>query len=374
MLIFDVTMVQLLAAYLQIDTSHPTPDYEQAYTLLAQQAQRDGLTVQRIPLPSGREVLVLGVLGSDSTLSGLALNHHVDVVPGDRERAGFIVDGVMYGRGTQDMKGVGMVQYAALRACVYRYGQPRRTVYLLAVPDEELGGFTGTGQLVQTAAFAQLGIQYVLDEGRPSGCPNTLLIKVSERRPVQIRVTAQGTTAHGSDLQAHNAVHELMRCCQALLEQIPGHVTFMQAGQSDTYNVVPAQAQAIIDLRIPLSVTNQQIVQKLATVLANYHRISYQILASVPDYQLADQAQTELFDAVQASISMQGLQAQVYHAPEASDLRFYWTDGITGLGLTPFTVPANLHGNGECVPVTDLELGAQVVSAVIYNFCYAKGT
>ena len=378
MLLFDHEMVQLLTAYLRVDTSHPNPNYEQAYSLLQQQADRDGLQTMRIALPSGRDVVVISLPGLQKSGGALALVHHVDVVPADATLCkynpfgGHIVDGIMYGRGTQDMKGVGITHYAALRALKRACIVPQHTIHLLAVPDEELGGFTGTGQLIKTEAFAELGIQYVLDEGRPSGLSDGLFIKVSERRPLQVRFTATGALAHASNQYAHNALHELMRFCNRLIEastEASVHVTSLHAGQEATYNVVPASAQAIVDMRIPMHVTNQAVLDLINTELQLSKMITYEILASVQDYQCHDQTATELFKTVQRAITKQGLRPMVQHATEASDLRFYWMQGLVGLGLTPFTVQENLHGVDEAVPLADLELGARIFFEIIQTFC-----
>ena len=123
--------------------------------------------------------------------------------------AGTVHNGLLYGRGAQDCKGLGVAHYAALQQLKKSGVQPARTIHLIMVPDEERGGFHGTKQFVEHPLFAALNIGYVLDEGMPSGNMQELLIKVDERTPIQIRVTSTGTQSHASGLLHHNCIYDL---------------------------------------------------------------------------------------------------------------------------------------------------------------------
>ncbi|CAH8617086.1 unnamed protein product [Schistosoma mattheei] len=89
--------------------------------------------------------------GYQPELPAIMLNSHMDVVPVVEEKwsyppfSGTITpDGKIYGRGTQDMKSIGIQQLEAIRRLKSRgCNQLRRTVYLTFVPDEELGGVKG---------------------------------------------------------------------------------------------------------------------------------------------------------------------------------------------------------------------------------------
>src|SRR5205807_1723546 len=89
------------------------------------------------------------------------------------------------GRGTQDMKGIGAVHYFALKALKQAGIYPRRTIHIFAVPDEEIGGFTGSKQFVETEQFKNLHIGFIIDEGHASGDDHILDIKVPPTRKRQ---------------------------------------------------------------------------------------------------------------------------------------------------------------------------------------------
>lgn len=63
-------------------------------------------------------------------------------------------DGKIFARGSQDMKCVGVLYLAAIRA-LKRDGvqQLKRTVHVVFVPDEEVGGYLGMEKFVNTDEF-----------------------------------------------------------------------------------------------------------------------------------------------------------------------------------------------------------------------------
>ena len=84
--------------------------------------------------------------GSDPSLPSLLLNSHTDVVPVTFEKwshdpfGAKIIDGRIYARGSQDMKGVGMAYLSAVREVKRSAHGLKRTVHISFVPDEEIGG------------------------------------------------------------------------------------------------------------------------------------------------------------------------------------------------------------------------------------------
>ncbi|OWY91208.1 ACY1-like metalloprotease, partial [Phytophthora megakarya] len=88
--------------------------------------------------------------GEDPTLPGIILNSHYDVVPAVAEHWEFdpfdakvLDDGRIYGRGTQDMKSVCIQYVEAVHTLMASGFKPTRNIYLLFVPDEEIGGAQG---------------------------------------------------------------------------------------------------------------------------------------------------------------------------------------------------------------------------------------
>ena len=392
----DAQMITFLQHYIRIETTHPNPDYGRALALLKKQAQQDGFTYQEIALPSGNPVLVITHPGTNPHLPALALNHHIDVVPAPNTEqwmsppfAAEIHDGVLVGRGVQDMKGIGVAHYFALKALKDAGIQLKRTVHILAVPDEERGGFKGTKEFVETDAFKKLNIGFVIDEGSASGNEDELLIKVSEKKPIQIRITSTGSLAHGSNIQAHNAIHELINFLQHIVAKHheqqaqvhntpPGlllsmNITSLQAGivkdGAVALNVVPDQAQATVDIRVPPIITLEQVHHMLKDMIRQYPHTAYTIEATVDDVPFDRNYQTPLYETLAQTIAQHQLQAKPHYFEGATDVRYYKALGIDGIGFTPFTVKDNIHGTNESVPVNQLIRGKNIMLDFIKNFC-----
>ncbi|MEM1930811.1 MAG: M20/M25/M40 family metallo-hydrolase, partial [Sulfolobales archaeon] len=84
----------------------------------------------------------------------LQFNGHYDVVPpgsgwSKNPFEPIIEGGRLYGRGSSDMKGGIAAFIAAAKTLVESVGKVRGTLELALVPDEEIGGETGTGYLVR---------------------------------------------------------------------------------------------------------------------------------------------------------------------------------------------------------------------------------
>jgi acetylornithine deacetylase/succinyl-diaminopimelate desuccinylase-like protein len=124
-------------------TNTPQPD-----------ANRSSDSVFYLPeAPDHSPVVIVHVRGRDASLPVLVLNSHYDVVPANASDwtyepfGGSIHDNRLYGRGTQDMKCVGMQYMHAMKYLLRQpenggLWRPQRDIYVIYVPDE--------GKLVQS--------------------------------------------------------------------------------------------------------------------------------------------------------------------------------------------------------------------------------
>jgi len=394
----DLQMILFLQNYIKINTAHPNPKYEQAIQFFQSQAQKDGFETEVVTLESGLPVLVVTLQGTDKTLPALVLNHHMDTVPAKEETcayppfSGHIADGKIYGRGTQDMKGVGVVHYFALKKIKDENIALKRTVHLVLVPDEEVGGAKGAKLFVETDLFKKLNIGFALDEALASGSKEILFMKVSERTLIHIEFVSRGQMGHGSRLLCKNPVNNLalflsrlasfqeaQRARVAQEELAPGqllsiNITSLQAGVIDEHgnpsiNVVPDCAVATADVRVPPTKQNSEAIAMLERELKDFPDISYTICAQAEDMPFNKEFKTPFYQAMESSIVECGLQATPYYAEFSTDLRFYLQKGAEGIGLSPFTIEPNLHGVDECVYTDDLVLGRDIFFSFLKRFC-----
>ncbi|VDQ04103.1 unnamed protein product [Trichobilharzia regenti] len=232
-------------------------------------------------------IVIMCWKGYQAELPAIMLNSHMDVVPVVQEKWSFppfggviASDGKIYGRGTQDMKSVGIQQLEAVRRLKSRgYQQLRRTVYLTFVPDEELGGAKGMKPFVGMK-FADMNIGFCLDEGIPSSSEDYLAF-YDERRPVWLNVYFYGNAGHGLALIENTAAEKFriflnhIYCFrkeeQLRLENSQGKLTLgdittvnmtMISGGVQ-HNVVPEKLLASFDIRLTPSLSLDGLKEKL---------------------------------------------------------------------------------------------------------------
>lgn len=204
--------VELLRDLVRVRTVNPPGDEVGAVALLKAYLSEAGLRTQTLFSPTGRVNLVAHLDGPRDR-PALVLLSHSDVVP-VRERAwsrdpfaAEVIDGVLWGRGALDMKGI-TVMHAVAAAELARSGRPlSRELILVVTADEEEGGEEGARWLVDSHAdLVGLG------DGRPPpevlgegayGVGGTLdkpviPIAVGEKTAVWVDIVAEGRSGHGS--------------------------------------------------------------------------------------------------------------------------------------------------------------------------------
>ncbi|WP_328518781.1 M20/M25/M40 family metallo-hydrolase [Kribbella sp. NBC_00359] len=173
----------------------------------------------------------VGVLGGDGT-PGLILNGHVDVVPGDAFD-GRIEDGVMWGRGTCDMKG-GVAAILGATAAVVAAGITlRKPLAVHTVIGEEDGG---------VGAFATLRRGH-----RGEACliaePTAGSVIPANAGSLTFRLEVPGLATHGSTRSRGVSAIEKFTVIQAALQELEA-----------ARNRDPHPLLAHLDLANPLSV------------------------------------------------------------------------------------------------------------------------
>jgi len=143
---------------------------------LKRQASSLNLPVKVVyPTIQTKPVVIIKWLGSQPELPSIILNSHMDVVPVFRDKwtydpfaADIDEEGRIFARGTQDMKSVGTQYLGAIRLLKASGFQPKRTLYVTFVPDEEIGGQLGMAEFVKTDYYKQMNVGFSLDEGGTS--------------------------------------------------------------------------------------------------------------------------------------------------------------------------------------------------------------
>lgn len=279
--------VQRFREYLRIPTVQPDVNYDECVSFLKRQADELGLPVQIFhPAYPTKPVVILTWQGTDPTLESILLNSHMDVVPVDLEHwtykpfeAEIDNEGRIFGRGTQDMKSVGMQYLRAIKALKEHGVQLKRTVHLMYVPDEEIGGENGTRAFVRTDAFKRLNVGFALDEGIATA-DETFSVFYAERSEWRPHFKCYGTTGHGALLHEKTAGEKIRfiidrfmdyRSEQVkLLKDNPTlgvgdvtsvNLTILQGGVQ--INVVPTTLSVKFDVRLSINVDHDEFERML---------------------------------------------------------------------------------------------------------------
>jgi glutamate carboxypeptidase len=247
----------LLAELVEIESPSLSPGARAVSERLARELEPLGATVElldgghlRAELP-GREPLLL--------VSG-----HVDTVwpVGTLATMPFRIDGDhAYGPGVYDMKSCLVLMIEAVRAA----GDERRALRVFLTADEEMGSRTGRPLL--EAAAAGVAAAFVVE---PPGASGNL--KTSRKGLGRFSLTIKGRSAHAGTHREEgvSAIQELAHqvlALHALNDEERGisvNVGVVSGGTSE--NVVAAEAQARVDVRVARFADRERMERTLASL------------------------------------------------------------------------------------------------------------
>jgi acetylornithine deacetylase/succinyl-diaminopimelate desuccinylase-like protein len=226
---------QMLSRYLQIKTVNPPGDEIEGARWLAEILRAEGIEPAILESAPGRANLVARLPGRGEGLP-LILLSHIDVVTAQEEAwthppfGGEIAEGFIWGRGALDMKDT-TIQHLLCLLIMKRHGiVPKRDLILLAVADEEAGGFLGAKWMVENhpellqpseAALSEVGGFQLYIEGR-----RFYPIQVGEKGGAPTKLIANGRPSHASMPHNDQAVVHLARALHELgTTPLPQHNT-----------------------------------------------------------------------------------------------------------------------------------------------------
>jgi acetylornithine deacetylase/succinyl-diaminopimelate desuccinylase-like protein len=391
---------------------------------VAAELTRLGLSPQLFESEPGRTSLVARVEGADPSRPALVLHGHLDVVPAMADDwsvdpfAGEIRDGMLWGRGAVDMKDMDAMILTALGDILGAGERPPRDLIVAFFADEENGGVYGSHWMVDnhpelfagaTEAISEVG-GYSIDVGGK----RAYLLQTGEKSLVWIKLTARGTTAHGSRVIPDNAVTKLARAVLAIGElEWPLHLTsttsallaelramlgpdfsedpeavvdatgtaagFLRATLRVTsnptaldagykHNVIPDRAEALIDLR-PFAGQEDEVLARIRQVVGD----EIELTVVHHDIGLEVPFEGALVDQMVAALGRHDPGAPVlpYLMSGGTDNKALDKLGITGYGFAPLQLtpdldfPAMFHGIDERVPLSALVFGRTVLGDLL---------
>ncbi|MEP2954543.1 MAG: succinyl-diaminopimelate desuccinylase [Sulfitobacter sp.] len=204
--------------------------------------------------------------GNKGNTKSFGFNGHTDVVPiGDEADWSMppfgaeIKDGIMYGRGTTDMKS-GVAAFVAAAVDFVKDTPPDGSIVLAITGDEEGDALDGTTALLDYMAENGERMDVCL-VGEPT-CPETMgdMIKIGRRGSMNAHFKVTGKQGHAAyPHRANNPLPAMMRLMDRLasyeLDQGSDHfdpstlaVVTVDTGNKAT-NVIPAQCRGAVNIR-----------------------------------------------------------------------------------------------------------------------------
>ena len=332
-------------------------------------------------------------VGTDPSAASVMLNSHTDVVPVYPEHwtyepfSAFKDEkGNIYGRGTQDMKCVGIQHIEAVRRLKEAGKRLKRTIHLTFVPDEEIGGYDGMKLFVHTKDFKDMNVGFALDEG--IAVPeDTIPVYYGERNVFWLEITCNGSPGHGSRFLENNAaikaqymINKLLglRAEQkAKLDSDPSltlgdvttvNLTIMEGGIQT--NVVPDKFKLTFDIRITPT-TN---IDEFEAMIRAWMKEAGEGLELKFAQRFADQTMTPVdpddiwFKALTAGFNKHNLKTKNEIFPAATDSRYIREVGIPAIGFSPMpNTPTLLHDHNEFLNEDIFLRGIDIFTDLISN-------
>ena len=215
-----------LTELVRLDTTNPPGNETRAANWLKAVADRESIPSELAGPSPARLNFIARLPARAPSARPLLLMAHTDVVPADSRQwtvppfSAEIRRGFLYGRGTLDDKSLLAAELAVLVELKRENRHLSRDIILLAEGDEEAGS-TGMQWLVRHV-WQKIDAEFALNEGGfamdlPSGT-RLYEIQTSEKVPTPVILRARGTEAHGSLPRPDNPVLRLSRAIVKLAE------------------------------------------------------------------------------------------------------------------------------------------------------------
>jgi succinyl-diaminopimelate desuccinylase len=307
---------------------------------------------------------------------------HTDVVPtGPLEQwqsppfEPQIRDGLLYGRGTADMKG----SLAAMIVATERFlaKNPTRTgdIAFLITSDEEGPFINGTKRVIETLEARQEKISWCL-VGEPSSTNQVGdVIKNGRRGSLTGYLKIKGVQGHVAYPHlVDNPIHKAAPALAALSTEVWDHgnaffpatsfqISNIHAGTGAT-NVVPGELSLTFNFRYSTEVSAEQLQQRVLAML-DQHDLSYNIEWVLNGLPFLTDRGPLVEAAVKAVRQVQGFETSLETTGGTSDGRFIAPTGAQVVELGPCN--GTIHKIDEHVRVADLELLTDMYEAMLWH-------
>ena len=323
--------------------------------------------------------------GAKGAARSFGFNGHTDVVPVGDARAwghdpfsGQIEDGVLWGRGAQDMKS-GVAAFAAAALDFVRETPPDGAVILAITGDEEGPGRDGTLALLDWMATQGEAMSVCL-VGEPT-CPEVMgdMIKIGRRGSMTFYIEAEGVQGHVAyPHRAKNPLHGLVDLLGQMTQKPldPGTAHFQPSSVQITTvdcanpanNVIPARATATVNIRFNDAHSSASLIDwatALARKITDQSGVSFALNPSVSGESFVTPPGPFVDLVANAVQAETGVAPELSTSGGTSDARFVKDHcPVVEFGL----VGDRMHQVDERVPVEQIETLKRVYTRILQDY------
>lgn len=370
--------IQLAQKLIQIESV--TPNDNGCQTLIADYLSPLGFEIESMPF--GEVENLWARAGTDGP--AIVFAGHTDVVPtGPEEKwthppfsAHIDEHGMMYGRGTADMKSSIACFMVATKQFIEQYPDFEGSIAFLITSDEEGPAVNGTVKVIEALEARNEKFEYCL-VGEPSSS-HTLgdSIKNGRRGSLSGHLTLKGIQGHIAYPQlAENPIHTLSPALNDMVNKVwdqgndyfpptSFQVSNIHAGTGAT-NVIPGDCVVDFNFRFSTEQTPDSLKAGIHQILDG-HKLNYDLDWNLSGLPFITAAEGELIQAVSKAVEQ-----EMGNAPElstgggTSDGRFIAQTGAQVIELGPLN--DTIHKIDERVSVSDLDKLTQIYLNTLIN-------
>lgn len=363
-----------------IQTESVTPNDNGCQTLIADYLKPLGFNIESMPFGEVENLWArAGTKGPVIVFAG-----HTDVVPtGPEEKwthppfsAHIDENGMMYGRGTADMKSSIACFMVATKQFIHQHPDFSGSIAFLITSDEEGPAVNGTVKVVEALEARQEKFEYCL-VGEPSSS-DTLgdSIKNGRRGSLSGHLTIKGIQGHIAYPQlAENPIHILSPALNDMVNKIwdqgndyfpptSFQVSNIHAGTGAT-NVIPGDCVVDFNFRFSTEQTPESLKAGIHQIL-DHHKLNYDLDWNLSGLPFITPAEGELIQAVSKAVEQEmGTPPELSTGGGTSDGRFIAQTGAQVIELGPLN--DTIHKIDERVSVSDLEKLTQIYFNTLIN-------
>lgn len=353
-----------------------TPEDDGCQPLMIERLQAIGFQVEKLRFDDVDNFWAIH--GSEGPI--LCFAGHTDVVPtGPVEQwqsppfEPTYRDGVLYGRGTADMKGSLAAMITACERFVAAHPDHSGRIAYLITSDEEGIAINGTVKVIEWLEQQNEKISWCV-VGEPSSTEQVGdVVKNGRRGSLGCKLSVHGVQGHVA--YPHLASNPIHSATPALAELAAEHwdegndffpATSFQIsninGGTGATNVIPGELEVIFNFRFSTELTEQELCQRTAAIL-DKHGLDYSLEWNLSGHPFLT-PEGPLVDAAVAAIKdCTGRDTQLSTAGGTSDGRFIAPTGAQVLELGP--VNATIHKVDECVRAEDLDTLSKMYEGIL---------